>query len=133
MEDLSVLLVDDEEEFTSALAERLNLRGIRTRACSNGEDALKMIALEPPRIVVLDLMMPGISGREMLAVIRANHPQIGVILLTGHGCVAPEGDEFAAELCDLLVKPVNIDELIRRIRWAAGQKPETGGWKSDGG
>jgi DNA-binding NtrC family response regulator len=94
---------------------------------------LKFIAREPPRIVVLDLMMPGIGGREILAFIKANHPQIGVILLTGHGCVAPEGDPFAAELCDLLVKPVNIDELIRKIRSAAGQKPDTGGWKSDGG
>ncbi len=133
MEKISVLLVDDEEEFTSALAERLNLRGIPTRACSNGEDALKLIAEAPPRVVLLDLMMPGVGGREILAMIRTRHPQVSVILLTGHGCVAPEGEPFDAELCDLLVKPVNIDELIRRIRSAAGQrsrieslKPESG-------
>lgn len=111
MEQIRVLLVDDEEEFTSALAERLNMRGIPTLTSSGGEEALKMIETCPPHVVLLDMMMPGLGGKEILARIRLNHPDISVIFLTGQGAI-----EFDPESNDYLIKPVNIDELIRKIR-----------------
>lgn len=122
MEDIRVLLVDDEEEFTSALAERLNLRGIHTSTSSRGEEALKMIEADPPQVVVLDMKMPGLSGKEILARIRSGHPEIGVILLTGQCPAGPEQSGLAPELCDYLMKPVNIEELIKKIRSAVVAK-----------
>ncbi len=111
MEQIRVLLVDDEEEFTSALAERLNMRGIHTLTSSGGEEALKMIEACPPNVVLLDMMMPGLGGKEIQARIKLNHPDISVIFLTGHG-----GTEFGPECNDYLIKPVKIDELIRKIQ-----------------
>lgn len=110
MEQIRVLLVDDEEEFTSALAERLNIRGIATWTASGGEEALQMIEACHPHVVLLDMMMPGLGGKEIQARIRLNHPDISVIFLTGHGVTT-----FALECNDYLIKPVNIDEVIRKI------------------
>ena len=111
METIRVLLIDDEEEFTSALAERLNMRGIPTLTASNGEQALQMIEACPPQVVLLDMLMPGLGGKEILTRIRSNHPDIVVFFLTGQAAVdlGPEGVEY-------LIKPVGIDELILKIR-----------------
>lgn len=118
MEELKVLLVDDEEEFTSALAERLNLRGMSASTASSGEIALKMIEEDPPRVVILDMLMPGLSGRELLARIRAARPGIGVIFLTGHGSEAVRAESFPED-CAYLMKPVKLDELLEKIHSAA--------------
>ena len=80
-----VLLVDDEVEFATTLAERLTLRGIEAVTVHDGEEALQRIAADPPQIVVLDMMMPGLGGLEVLRLIKRNHPGIPVILLTGRG------------------------------------------------
>ncbi len=127
MEEPKVLLVDDEEEFASALAERLNLRGIPTSTTFSGEDALKMIEVDRPAVVVLDVMMPGLSGMEILARMRTVYPEIGVILLTGHGSPEMTGTPLGPGQCEFLMKPVNIDELIGKIRAvAAGRKMKNG-------
>jgi DNA-binding NtrC family response regulator len=118
MDDIRVLLVDDEEEFTSALAERLNLRGIRTTTACRGEEALEMIEADPPHVVVLDMKMPGLSGKEILARIKSRHPQVNVILLTGQSPAEIGGPGSGHELCDYMMKPVNIDDLIVKIRSA---------------
>ncbi len=70
-----------------------------------------MIEACPPQVVLLDIMMPGLGGKEILARIRSSHPDISVIFLTGQGAV-----EFDPECKDYLIKPVNIDELVRKIR-----------------
>ncbi len=110
MKEIRVLLVDDEEEFASTLAERLNMRGICATTSFGGEEALRMIESDPPQVVLLDLMMPGLGGKEIFERIRLKHPDISVIFLTGAG--AKEIDPACG---DCLVKPVNIDDLIRKI------------------
>ncbi len=117
MGEIKVLLVDDEEEFSSALTERLNLRGIPTVSCSCGEEALRTLETDSRVVVLLDMMMPGLGGMEILSRIRSNHPDTPVILLTGH-CI-PESD---SECVDYLTKPVNINDLITKIRTVSGGK-----------
>lgn len=124
MDQLKVLLIDDEQEFTSALAERLDLRGIRASTASSGEEALRMIARDPPGVVILDMMMPGLSGEELLARIREIHPNVGVIFLTGHGVETVTGGTFPAG-GDYLMKPVKLDELMEKIRAAAERAAES--------
>lgn len=122
MEKFTVLLVDDEEEFSSALAERLLLRGISASTSRDGVEALEMIDAHPPGVVILDKLMPGLSGRELLARIRAKHPEIAVIMLTGHD--APENhDEPELASFAYLVKPVNIDTLVQLIHSAMEKRP----------
>jgi len=123
MKNLKILLVDDEEEFVTTLAERLELRGLQARTALNGEDALHMIEAETPRIVILDVMMPGLGGFEVLRRIKAQHPQIPVILLTGRGSEKEgvKGMELGA--FDYLMKPLNIEELIKKMQEAIKSQP----------
>ncbi len=120
MEDWTVLLVDDEEEFISALAERLSFRGIKARTATDGEQALASIEKDPPRVVVLDLMMPGMSGVDVLQAIRRTHPDIKVILLTGHGSTREGMEGMRLGAFDYLMKPLSIEELIEKLRAAVG-------------
>ena len=123
MKNLKILLVDDEEEFVTTLAERLELRGLQARAALNGEAALQMIEADTPEIVILDVLMPGLGGLEVLRRIKAQHPKIPVILLTGRGSEKEgiKGMELGA--FDYLMKPLNIDELIKKMQEAIESQP----------
>lgn len=116
-----VLLVDDEEEFVRALAERLEIRSFHCEVALCGEDALRMIRENPPDVIVLDLKMPGIGGLEVLRRVKERSPHIQVVILTGHGS---ERDREAGERLGAfrqLQKPVDIDELIRTMNEAYRQ------------
>jgi DNA-binding response OmpR family regulator len=121
MPDWKVLIVDDEKDFVSTLAERLRMRGIRADEAASGEEALAMIAADPPQVVVLDIMMPGMSGLEALKRIKADYPQVQVILLTGLGA-KKEGMDLGA--IDCLIKPLQIEELIDKINKAVQKEAQ---------
>ena len=116
---LKVLLVDDEQEFVTTLAERLELRGMNVEIATDGEMALGAIEADPPQVVVLDVMMPGLSGMEVLERIKAVNPNIQVILLTGHGATKDGIKGMQLGAFDYLIKPVDIDELIEKLNEAA--------------
>ena len=115
MEKLKVLLVDDEEEFVSTLAERLQLRDIVTLVATDGDQALQMMEAEKPPVVVLDVMMPGMSGLDVLQEIRRRHPGAQTILLTGHGSTKDGIKGMRMGAFDYLMKPVNIEDLIKKM------------------
>ena len=82
-----VLVVDDEPDITALVAYHLARAGFRVSTAANGPDALKAAREEKPDIVILDLMLPGISGYDILAELRKREEtrDVGVILLTGNG------------------------------------------------
>jgi len=116
MNDAKVLLVDDEEEFVSALAERLDIRGIDTRVATDGEQALELIESQLFDVIVLDVIMPGISGLEVLQRIKAKKIPSAVILLTGHGSTREGVEGMRMGAFDYLMKPLDIDELIGKMK-----------------
>jgi DNA-binding response OmpR family regulator len=118
MENWKVLLVDDEKEFVSTLAERLRLRGIQADDTGSGEEALRLIADAPPQVVVLDVMMPGMGGLEVLRRVKSGYPQIEVILLTGIGSTKEGAEGIKLGAFDFLMKPLQIEDLIEKIRAA---------------
>ncbi len=118
MENLKVLLVDDEEEFILTLAERLELREIKALTAVNGEQALQVVEREKPPVVVLDVKMPGIGGMEVLQNIKGRHPEIQIILLTGHGSTKDGIKGMRLGAFDYIMKPVKIEELIDKMREA---------------
>ena len=113
---MKILLVDDEEEFVTTLAERLELRGIQALVATDGETALDLIETDPPQIVILDVMMPGLGGLEVLKRIKAENPHIPVILLTGRGSTKEGIEGMRLGAADYLMKPINIEELIKKIQ-----------------
>jgi len=118
MEDLKILLVDDEKDFIRSLSERLEMRDLKTGVAFNGEEALAAIKDINPGIILLDLKMPGMSGLEVLALVKKTYPHIEVIMLTGHG-TEREGD-IARRLgaFDYLQKPVKLDHLLKTLKKA---------------
>ena len=123
MKNLKILLIDDEEEFVTTLAERLELRGLQARTALNGEAALQMIKVDTPQIVILDVMMPGIGGFEVLRRIKKQYPQLPVILLTGRGSTKEGIKGMQLGAFDYLMKPLNIEELIKKMQEAIESHP----------
>lgn len=108
----SVLLVDDEREFVSTLAERMEMRGFAPEVAFNGEQALEMLARNTPDVMVLDVKMPGMDGLEVLRRTRKSHPHIQVIILTGHGSERDEETARRLGAFEHLNKPVDINDLV---------------------
>jgi len=122
MAKLNILLVDDEEEFITTLAERLEMRNLPSQWALNGDQALQMVAAFPPDVMILDLKMPGIDGMEVLKRVKKECPQIEVIILTGHGAEKDEDEARNLGAFEYLKKPVDIDELTQHIRNAYQHK-----------
>jgi len=119
MAEYRVLLVDDEEEFVSALSERLMLRGIEVESALNGEEALARLVEKEFEVVILDVMMPGLGGLEVLRQIKSTHPDTQVILLTGHGSTREGIEGMRLGAFDYLIKPVDIEEMLEKMKEAA--------------
>jgi DNA-binding response OmpR family regulator len=124
MKDMKVLLVDDEEEFVKALAERLKMRDLRSDTVLDGEEALSYVEDQEPDVMVLDLKMPGIDGMEVLRQVRKVYPNIQVIILTGHGTEKDEEEAKRLGAFDYLEKPVNLDILVKKMKAAYRRKME---------
>lgn len=121
MEKLKVILVDDEEEFITTLAERLRIRGIDTLTATDGEEALRLLRSDPVQVAVVDVMMPGIGGLDVLKHINRNHPAVRVILLTGRGSTKEGMEGMRLGAFDYLMKPVDIEELIEKMSSATSK------------
>lgn len=113
-----VLLVDDEREFVQTLSERLMIRDLGSAVAYDGESALALIREDEPEVMILDLRMPGIDGIEVLRRVKKNHPNIEVIILTGHGSDADRERCLQLGAFAYLQKPVDIDELSETIKKA---------------
>ena len=114
---MKVLLVDDEEEFVSALAERLLLRGIDAEWVTIPEDAVSKADKMCYNIAVLDIKMPRIGGIALKKLLQKKCPNMKFIFLTGHG----SEDMFKQGISEAgidyyLIKPMRIEELIEKIQ-----------------
>lgn len=123
MQSLKVLFVDDEAELVSAVVERLQLRDIAAEGETSGAAALERIRGTTYDVVALDVKMPGLGGLDVVRRLRQDHPQLKVVLLTGHGSAedAAEGERLGTFA--YLQKPVDIDDLVAILRRAAAGEP----------
>ena len=98
------------------------------RAANSGQEALSVLAETEPDalpeidVVVLDIKMPGMDGIETLKQIKARHPVLEVILLTGHGAVDTAVKGLKAGAFDYLLKPADFDELTVKLEAARKQR-----------
>lgn len=115
----TVLLVDDEQEFVEALAERLQVRGLAVVTASNGTAALERAKERVFDAVLLDMAMPGLDGLQTLKGLLAINPDLQVILLTGRATLQQGVEAMKLGALDLLEKPADITTLVARIEDAA--------------
>ncbi len=119
-----VLIVDDEMEFASTLAERLQIRGYNAKSVYCAEDAISFSRNDPPDVMLLDLRMPGTSGIEALKTIKQFNPSIQVIMLTGLGASEESTEGMESGAFDCIMKPVDIENLVVKIDNAKSNKSE---------
>ena len=119
MRRLRILIVDDEKEFVDALVERLVLRDIRACGATSGREALECIQRDEFDVVLLDVMMPGLGGLEVIEEVKRRQPALPVVLLTGHGSAKNAERGMQAGAFECVMKPINIDELIDILRAAS--------------
>ncbi len=118
---MRVLLVDDETELVSTVAERLSFRGIDADWVTTGREALQLIGEGEYDLAVLDVRMPGMSGLELAREIRTRKPGLPIIFLTGHGSredfdegISQTGEEY------YLAKPIDIEVLVGKMKEILG-------------
>jgi two-component system OmpR family response regulator len=117
-----VLLIDDEEAFTSNLAMILSVRGYEATAVHDGESAIRAVEEGGFDVAILDLMMPGIDGIETLRRIKRKKPFLEVIMLTGHGSVATGVEGMNLGAFDYAMKPIDVADLLEKIADAYQRK-----------
>jgi DNA-binding response OmpR family regulator len=119
MEDHSrgtVLVVDDEPTIADVVSRYLERAGYRTRVAADGVQAIESAAVQRPDLVVLDLMLPGLDGLEVMRRLRERDPdRIAVILLTAKGEEADRVIGLRLGADDYVVKPFSPAELVARV------------------
>jgi DNA-binding response OmpR family regulator len=129
-----ILIVDDEEAITDNLGAFLERSGFQVSTAKNGHEALKFIEKSKPDIVVMDVLMPVMDGRQALRELRNAENWLPVILLTQIGESTERAMALEEGADDYLNKPFDPHELIARIRAVLrrsrrGQPPLTAAWK----
>lgn len=114
MRRFSVLLVDDEARILNFLKAKLNVVGYDVLTANNGADALQQVRRQEPYVMVLDLIMPGMNGLDVLKELRT-FSTIPVIVLSAKGTDSDKIEGLRRGADDYLAKPFNPDELIARI------------------
>ena len=117
-----VLLVDDEEDFVNTLSQRLEVRGLKVTGVHRGEDAVKLTDEQQFDVIVLDLAMPGMDGLETMKMIKENHPDAEIIILSGQGTVKTSIEAMKLGAEDFLEKPVDLKELLAKIDEAKNKR-----------
>lgn len=137
----TVLVVDDERESSDVVRHWLEGQGYRVSTAASGAEALRLLNREVPALVLSDVFMPAMSGFELCAAIRREHPQdkLPILLMSGHETDRPKA--FKAGASEVLKKPLDRDELSTRVRVltllrelrsdAENARAELEKWKSD--
>ncbi|WP_319778181.1 response regulator [Maridesulfovibrio sp.] len=119
MKNIRILLIDDEEGFSSVLAKRLSRRGVEVVTAADGAAGLLRLEIELFQVVILDMQMPGMNGLQVLKTIKNRHPNVEVILLTGNADMDSALASMNAGAFDFMLKPANTEILTHRIYDAA--------------
>jgi len=115
MKKIRLLLVDDESDFLSVYARRFARRNVDVSTAFSGKQAIEAVKAARFDAVVLDVMMPGMSGIETLKKIKGIAPGLPVIILTGHANSEALIQGMGCGAFDYMLKPVGTDELYFKV------------------
>ncbi len=121
-----VVVIDDEESIREGCRQALETEGYRAVIAENGLDGLEIVTRAHPRVVLLDLRMPGISGVEVLERLPGIDPRIVPIVITGYGTIDAAVHSMRQGAFDFLTKPFDMDQLVGAVergmkRWDAAE------------
>ncbi len=113
---IKLLVVDDEVRFLETISQRLTMRDFDVTAVTSGQEAVDLADKQEFDLALVDLKMPGITGEEVLEILKKKHPFIEVIILTGHGSVESAVSCTQAGSYGYLQKPAETDELLEVLK-----------------
>jgi two-component system, NtrC family, response regulator GlrR len=124
-----ILVIDDDPDILKLLSMRLRARGFRVSAAGSAEEGLARITVDPPRLVVSDIRLPGRDGMALFEELRSTRPTLPVILLTAHGTIPDAVNATSKGVFGYLTKPFDSQILLEKIDQAlqlsAPSHPET--------
>jgi DNA-binding response OmpR family regulator len=120
---MPILIVDDDADTRLALAEYLELQGFKTLTAANGHEAIALALARHPRAIVLDLVMPGISGLEVLQLLKGGPATQRIPILCLTGVTGRQRELTEAGAVDYMLKPVEPPELVRKLRRLIARTP----------
>src|SRR3982751_302004 len=106
-----ILVVDDEEHLRRVTQLKLQQAGYDASTAGDGAEALRLLATHPQDLVLTDLKMPGMSGIELLQKVRAEYPEIIVVMVTAYGTIESAVEAMRLGAYDYIIKPVNSEAL----------------------
>jgi len=125
MED-TILIVDDEEKIRATLRGVLSDEGFRVLDTDGTTNVLELVTTERPQLVILDIWMPQIDGIELLELLKAQEPELPVIVISGHGTIETAVRTTKLGAVDFLEKPFSLDTLLRSVYRATGRRANGG-------
>src|SRR6478735_2017784 len=117
-----LLLVDDEDALREVVSERLSDEGFEVTQATNGEEALKALDTFAFDVIVSDLRLPGVDGREVIKAALDRYPSIVAIVVTGYGTVRDAVEMIQVGAADFIAKPFQFDELMHVLNKALEQR-----------
>ena len=114
----TILIVDDEESICQSLSGVLADDGYDIITAASGEEALKIVGEELPSLVLLDIWLPGMDGIETLKIIKSEHPEIRVIMMSGHGTIETAVKATKLGAFDFIEKPLSLDKVLLIVNHA---------------
>jgi two-component system nitrogen regulation response regulator NtrX len=114
----TILVVDDEASICQSLTGILTDEGYEVWTAGSGEDAIKMIDDETPDLVLLDIWLPGMDGIKTLETIKAAHPELRVVMMSGHGTIETAVKATKLGAFDFIEKPLSLEKVILVIHHA---------------
>jgi two-component system, OmpR family, response regulator MprA len=111
----TILVVDDDPKINSVLSRGLRFEGYTVHVAADGNEALRITRAEPPDLVILDVMLPGIDGLEVCRRLRRG-TNVPILMLTARDAVPDRIAGLDSGADDYLVKPFDFDELLARVR-----------------
>jgi DNA-binding NtrC family response regulator len=119
---LRILVVDDEEAMRAVLSTRLGAWGFEVALAESGEQALERVLDLDPDLVLSDVVLPGLSGIDLLRLFRAGDPDRPVVLMTAHGTVDNAVEAMKGGAVDFMTKPLDYERLREVLDRAAGER-----------
>jgi two-component system nitrogen regulation response regulator NtrX len=108
----TILVVDDEESICQSLKAILSDEGYQVLVAGSGEEAVKVVEEEMPRLVLLDIWLPGMDGLDTLKAIKKIDAQTMVIIMSGHGTIETAVKATKLGAFDFIEKPLSLDKII---------------------
>lgn len=112
----TIAIVEDDPSLLLGLKEKLKLEGYRIISADDGEKALDLLGRHVPDLILLDLMLPKVSGLEILRWIRKRYPRLPVLILSARGQESDKVQGLRIGADDYLTKPFGLKELLARIQ-----------------